>query len=529
MRGVILFFAACALIMVCALYACYTHAQVITGPGVANSVTVTSGAYTVNSVNTLRSTDLTNSGSVILQGWYAGSSLGGGNLVYVSSDTTSSDNGCTIFIDSANHRFYRQIPATGLSVADCGAKGDGTTNDTAAIQATINLACASGNASTFPVTIPPTFVLGINAALNFKGCYGLVFGGQVEVSYDVFKPTIKWIGTAGAGPMLSVNQTDSMVLHGLMIDDTTNTQDVVIDDTESGTVTTTNTYNDFNDLFIRGPASPDANFVAIRIGFNNTTGNTDVGRFDKVNILCSNASPASATTNGTGFLFVNSSAEPFVDSITRSVIMKCSKGIDTEGQVSLLRIDTGAYTSNYYDFYANTGSNIEYRNIRSETPVNGIYIGPLKDISIVNDEWGGTTGTDIIVVGQASFITIDHVIFAAPTNLDVSNSNGGNRLFITQSKFSSGQCPSFADGQGQIISYDNVASAGCPMTSFNITPTVASFVVAKLPSAPDVFAGEIAIVTNANAPCSAGATPTGGGSTKCFVGYNGTAWLEFGI
>lgn len=51
--------------------------------------------------------------------------------------------------------------------------------------------------------------------------------------------------------------------------------------------------------------------------------------------------------------------------------------------------------------------------------------------------------------------------------------------------------------------------------------------VASLPISP--IAGMIAYITDGNAACSVGATPTGSGSNKCFVGYNGSVWKEFGI
>lgn len=56
--------------------------------------------------------------------------------------------------------------------------------------------------------------------------------------------------------------------------------------------------------------------------------------------------------------------------------------------------------------------------------------------------------------------------------------------------------------------------------------TIASYTVSTLPAPA---AGTVAYVTDANAACSAGTTPIGGGTTKCFVGYNGSAWKEFGI
>jgi hypothetical protein len=51
-----------------------------------------------------------------------------------------------------------------------------------------------------------------------------------------------------------------------------------------------------------------------------------------------------------------------------------------------------------------------------------------------------------------------------------------------------------------------------------------TYTVSTLPGSP--ASGYLAVVTDANAACSFGATPTGGGSTPCKVWYNGTAWVE---
>jgi hypothetical protein len=73
--------------------------------------------------------------TVHVQGWNGAGTPGGGDLEYVSTDTTSADNSCTIFNDNAGtpHRYYRVTRVAGsIPVTDCGAIGNGSTNDNTA-------------------------------------------------------------------------------------------------------------------------------------------------------------------------------------------------------------------------------------------------------------------------------------------------------------------------------------------------------------------------------------------------------------
>lgn len=74
---------------------------------------------------------------ITVAGYYGQGTLGGGVFSYVSSDTSSADNGGTIIVDVAGHRYYRLFanPATPEMF---GAKADGVTDDTATVQDAIS-------------------------------------------------------------------------------------------------------------------------------------------------------------------------------------------------------------------------------------------------------------------------------------------------------------------------------------------------------------------------------------------------------
>jgi hypothetical protein len=104
----------------------------------------TNAISTMTSIANLRlATDVTlTTNFVNVASWYANLNEGGGLFVYDSSDTTSADNSGTIIVDASNRRWKRQDDDGELSLLMFGAKGDGTTDDTAAIQAAFTYAAS---------------------------------------------------------------------------------------------------------------------------------------------------------------------------------------------------------------------------------------------------------------------------------------------------------------------------------------------------------------------------------------------------
>jgi hypothetical protein len=76
-------------------------------------------------------------------GYYAPGDGGDGLFAYVATDTASADNGGTIIVDAAGRRWHRESSGDPVRACWFGAKGDGSTDDTAALRAAIT-ACGSG-------------------------------------------------------------------------------------------------------------------------------------------------------------------------------------------------------------------------------------------------------------------------------------------------------------------------------------------------------------------------------------------------
>jgi Pectate lyase superfamily protein len=87
---------------------------------------------------------------VWVEGYNTPADGGEGMFVYMASDITSPDNGGTIIIDAANHRYYRERESQPTSVKWFGATGNGVTDDTSSCQAALNYEITIGGTVKFP-------------------------------------------------------------------------------------------------------------------------------------------------------------------------------------------------------------------------------------------------------------------------------------------------------------------------------------------------------------------------------------------
>jgi len=91
----------------------------------------------VDSIADLRLIDKGLTGYTLVTGYLAPGDGGGGNYYYDSADTTSADNGGTIIVAADSARWKLQATSV-VSANQFGATGDGSTDDTVAIQAAID-------------------------------------------------------------------------------------------------------------------------------------------------------------------------------------------------------------------------------------------------------------------------------------------------------------------------------------------------------------------------------------------------------
>lgn len=119
---------------------------------------------------------------MLKQNWVAGD--GGGLFRYDASDTTTADNGGTVIVDAAGNRWKRQW--SGPVHSRWFARGDGSTNDTAALNAWLALSS--------------TYALTLNAApggkYNITAALTPVLGNDIYIAGEGEKSRIDYVGAS---------------------------------------------------------------------------------------------------------------------------------------------------------------------------------------------------------------------------------------------------------------------------------------------------------------------------------------------
>ncbi|RQZ57415.1 hypothetical protein DF057_28640 [Burkholderia cepacia] len=208
----------------------------------------------VDSVAGLRSLSKLLYGRAFVTGYYLPHDGGGGAYQLDPSDTTSADNGGTIIVASDGGRWKLQHIGS-VSIRQFGAKGDGTTDDTASMQ--------NGLSAGLPSLFVPDGTFVTVAGLAMPTTVGFVLSGNGTSSI------IKQSGSAPAlrypGPGIAYTQG---VIRNLSFDGTSGTNNTV-DTSFSGGLTLENLY--FNNtpaglssLYINGSATTYTHDIRVR-------------------------------------------------------------------------------------------------------------------------------------------------------------------------------------------------------------------------------------------------------------------------
>jgi len=136
---------------------------------------------------------------VFLSGYYAAGDGGSGLLLFVPSDTTSADDGGTIFVDASGHRYYRVGISSFVTAEMFGAKGDGSTDDSAALNAAL----------THPLRLllsAKTYAIANTVRFQFSG--QIIEGAGSGFQTQEGNTEVKWTGSSG-GKMFSFRASSS--------------------------------------------------------------------------------------------------------------------------------------------------------------------------------------------------------------------------------------------------------------------------------------------------------------------------------
>jgi hypothetical protein len=265
-----------------------------------------------------------------------------------------------------------------FDVRTFGVIGNGTTDDTVAMQNAINAACKSGGRGVRilawnSVTNKPLSML-VSSTIDFTKCLGVFFdGGSSQGEATENTSGFIWDGAAG-GTVLLVNQTRDSTFQNFFIDTQTsaghNNANVGLDIDEDSTVTTITTNNVYRNILVRSHDS-NSNLVGIRVA-HNAPANVERQIFDHLTVDCSD-NRATSSNNGIGWQ-LGPGGEPYWVELHDYDSGNCSRGIDIE-IANILKIDGGLASGNYTDLYYNGGRGVTYSHIRSESGIAQIVLG----------------------------------------------------------------------------------------------------------------------------------------------------------
>jgi hypothetical protein len=364
-----------------------------------------------------------------------------------------------------------------------GVKGDGVTDDTAAVQALFNAACGTVNADKsgkliFPAGSSGGMRISVSATVKIKGCGGMNFDGGGATGQSTFFTTFQWIGPDGGGPVIQIDQTRDSIFQNFQCWSAAshggNHAPVCLDVDETGSVTQITSHLNFRNITFYD-FDPHADFVAMRFG-NIAPGNIEAIDLENMGVQCA-GNPSGISSTGTGFLLAaGTSAEPFyVNFHGNQEVVNCSIGWDLKNQNRLVNIDGGVTGNNWYTVYQENGTNTTVRNIRDEG--SHFFAGMLGgDMTIDNVELSGLTigGTsiDMSAATSGTKLYMHHALWDnlgggnAFTPVSV-NAGGGSTTEFAYNSYAGTTCPNMALSGGKASDKFSELSVGGRCDNYN--------------------------------------------------------------
>jgi hypothetical protein len=147
----------------------------------------------------------TSNNTVLVNGYYAAGDGGGGAFKFNSASAAAADDGMVVAPNAGAGRWLRQLLEEEISVQYYGARGDGTTDDTARIQAALNFGSANNINNIF---FPPV-------AQFYRTTASLTVAARMRLHGTGYASAIKMTATSGASPNVThpnvINITGSFV------------------------------------------------------------------------------------------------------------------------------------------------------------------------------------------------------------------------------------------------------------------------------------------------------------------------------